>query len=308
MKNEKLYISGHNGLLGKAVLKCSKQEYRNIIHATKNELDLLDREAVSNFFIDNKPDLVINCAAKAGGILANKNSPFTFINENNLIQTNCINAAFEGNVKKFIFISSTCIYPKLVKQPMNEDSLLSGPFTEETQPYCIAKICGMEMLSSLYKQHNFQSASVLLPNLYGPGDHYGDSSNHVIPALIEKFITAKDRQYPKVDVWGSGSAIREFLYVDDAADGILFILENYNSDKPINLSSHTSISIKDLAFLIRDLTSFKGDIRFDHSKPDGAPIKVSDNTKIKSLGWKSKTSIEVGLKNTIKDYCERFMK
>ncbi len=306
MTNKKIYISGHNGLLGSSVLKKANTDYEDIITASREELDLMDLNQVEKFFLKNKPNYVVHCAAKAGGIMANKLDPYGYFNQNNIIQSNCINTAFKNNVEKFVFISSTCIYPKEAKQPMREEYLLTGPLSEETRPYCIAKIAGMELLSSLFRQHKFKSLSIMLPNLYGPNDHYGDDSNHVIPALIQRFVDAKENLKKSVVVWGSGQSIREFLYTDDAADGILFLMENYASDTPINLSSTENINIKDLALLIAEIIGYQGDIKFDSSKPEGAPKKISDSSKINSLGWKSKTPIENGLKKTIEDYYIRY--
>jgi GDP-L-fucose synthase len=306
MTNQKLFITGHKGLLGSSVLDEASQNYRNIVCASRDKLDLMNSVDVNEFFSKEKPKLVIHCAAKAGGIMANKNQPYTFLNQNNVIQSNCINAAFENGVEKFIFISSTCIYPMNVKQPMSESSIMTGPLSNETKPYCIAKIAGMELLSSLAIQHDFKSLSILLPNLYGPNDHYGDDSNHVIPGLIQRFVDAKETAKKSVTVWGSGTSVREFLFTRDAAKGIIFLLENFHSVDPINLSSTENITIKELAILIADIVSYPGEIKFDKSKPEGAPIKISDSTKIDSLGWKSETSIEQGLKETIDDYYQRF--
>ena len=207
-----------------------------------------------------------------------------------------------------MFVSTTCIYPKDVKQPMKEDDLLSGFFTKEMQPYCIAKTAGMEMISSLKHQNKFNGLNILLPNLYGPNDHYGDDSNHVIPALIEKFVNAKINQAASVNVWGSGTDVREFLHTSDAADGLIFLMKNYNSSSPINLSSEVNVSIKELAYTIAKIINYSGEIIFDTSMPEGAPIKVSDDSLINKLGWKSKITLAEGLQDVILDYCRRFSK
>lgn len=308
-KKEKIYISGHKGLLGSAMKEHLLNEgFTNILTATRNELDLTRQKEVEEFFNINKPSYVIHCAAKAGGIMSNIESPYDYINENLQIQNNSINSSFNNNVKKFIFASSTCIYPKKVKQPMKELDLLTGKFTPEFQPYSLAKLAGMEMLSSLRKQKGFDSISVLLPNLYGPGDHYGDDSNHVIPALIEKFVLATLEGSPQVEVWGSGKAVREFLNVRDASKGILFLLASHKKiEGPINLSSEKGIKIKDLAKIISKATGYKGKIVYDSTKPEGSLIKISDSNKIKALGWNPTISLEEGIEESIVDYKSRFL-
>lgn len=308
-KEDKIFITGHNGLLGSNLLKViSSRGYSNIIVADRQNLDLTNTEQVSNFFKLHSPKYIFHCAAKAGGIKANTDKPFDFISQNLLIQNNCILSAFENKAKKFLFVSTTCIYPKDVKQPMKEDDLLSGFFTKEMQPYCIAKTAGMEMISSLKHQNKFNGLNILLPNLYGPNDHYGDDSNHVIPALIEKFVNAKINQAASVNVWGSGTAVREFLHTSDAADGLIFLMKNYNSSSPINLSSEVNVSIKELAYTIAKIINYSGEIIFDTSMPEGAPIKVSDDSLINKLGWKSKITLAEGLQDVILDYCRRFSK
>ena len=305
--NDKIYIAGHSGLVGSAIVRqLEKRGFNNLLTYTHAELDLTNQKDVNDFFNREKPDYVILAAAKVGGIFANNTFPADFIYQNMMIEANIIHSAYQNEVKRLLFLGSTCIYPKEVKQPMKEEYLLTGPLSEETRPYCIAKIAGMELLSSLFRQHKFKSLSIMLPNLYGPNDHYGDDSNHVIPALIQRFVDAKENSKKSVVVWGSGQSIREFLYTDDAADGILFLMEKYDSDIPINLSSTENINIKDLALLIAEIIGYYGDIKFDSSKPEGAPKKISDSSKINSLGWKSKTPIENGLKKTIEDYYIRY--
>ena len=301
--NDKIFLTGHSGFLGKSIHNLLlKRNFSNVITAKSSELDLLNQNKVNKFIFDNKPKYIIHVAAKAGGILANKKFPADFIYKNIMMQSNVFKSALDCRVEKLIFISSTCAYPKEVKQPMKESYILSGKFTPEVAPYSLAKVTGMEMLKAFHEQHGFMSNSVMLPNLYGPGDHYGDLSNHVIPALIERFIKAKIQDLPKIEVWGTGKSIREFLHIDDAADGILYLLENCNIVDPINLSSKTNITIKELAVLIKKLTGYMGEIVFDSTKPEGAPIKISDDKLITSLGWSSKINFEIGLKNSIYDY------
>ena len=305
-KHSKILITGHSGLLGDALRNhLINLDYKNIICCSSKDANLLNQNQTETFFDQHKPDYVFHCAAKAGGIKANIDKPFVFINENLSIQTNCINAALKNKVKKFLFVSSTCVYPKHVDQPMKEEDILSGQFVNDLQPYCISKIAGMEQIKAINNQIKLPYISVLLPNLYGAGDHYGDNSNHVIPALVEKFVKSKLEKRDTVEIWGSGLAIREFLNTKDAADGLHFLMMNYNSGVPINLSSKTNVSIRQLATDIAKIISYQGSLIFDETKPEGAPKKISDNTKISALGWKSSISLETGLKIVIKDYLNR---
>tara|TARA_B100001057_G_scaffold499822_1_gene611976 strand:+ start:4848 stop:5783 length:936 start_codon:yes stop_codon:yes gene_type:complete len=302
-KEDKIFLTGHTGLLGKAIQKeLLNQNYENVITVSSKDLDLLNQKKVYEFFKEFKPKYVIHAAAKAGGILANKEFPADFLFNNLVMQSNVFRASLEAKVKKLIFISSTCVYPKNVSQPMKESDILSSGFTKEVEPYSLAKVTGMKMLKAFYDQYGFLSNSVLLPNLFGPGDHYGDLSNHVIPALVERFVKAEMNNSSSVEVWGSGDAIREFLHIDDAARGIIFILKKYKIVDPINLSSKSHISIKELALKIKFISGFNGDIIFNVSKPEGAPIKISDDKSISSLGWKPKIDFEEGLLRTIEDY------
>lgn len=308
-KNSKILITGHSGLLGNALQNhLADSDYKNIISCSSKDVNLLNQNQTETFFDDYKPEYVFHCAAKAGGIKANIEKPFDFINENLSIQTNCINAALKNKVKKFLFVSSTCVYPKNVNQPMKEEDILSGQFVNDLQPYCISKVAGMEQIKAINNQLKLPYISVLLPNLYGAGDHYGDDSNHVIPALIEKFVKSKLEKRDTVEIWGSGLAIREFLNTKDAAEGLHFLMMNYNSDLPINLSSKTNVSIRQLATKIAEIISYQGNLIFDETKPEGAPKKVSDNTKINALGWESKISLKTGLKDVVEDYINNYHK
>ena len=308
-KDDKILLTGHTGLLGKAIAKSFDEKgFKNIIKVSSNDLDLMNQEKVNDFFFKNRPKNDDHAAAKAGGILANKSCPADFIFNNLVMQNNVFKSTLDIGVKKLLFISSTCAYPKNVSQPMKESDILSGPFTDEVEPYSLSKVCGMRMLEAFHDQYNFQSNSVMLPNLYGPGDHYGDLSNHVIPALIERFVLAKKNREKSVEVWGSGNAIREFLYIDDAAGGIIFLLKNHNSVKPINLSSRESISISDLAYLIKEIVNYSGEVVFNASRPEGAPVKISDTELIDKLGWNPKINLRAGLKMSIDDYKRRFTK
>jgi GDP-L-fucose synthase len=304
---KKILLLGASGLLGSSVKSnLSNSGYTNVISPARSDLNLCNRLEVEAYFKKNTPDIVINCAAKAGGIQGNIDDPVSFIQDNLDIQNNTIIAASKTGCKKYIFISSTCIYPSESKQPMKEEYILTNKFTKGFEPYCIAKVCGNEMLLAYKKMNKLNSNTILLPNLYGPNDHYGDDSNHVIPALIERFINAKRNNLKQVEVWGSGNSIREFLYTEDAADGIIFLMENYDDPIPINLSSSVNISIKDLAITIKKITGYEGNIFFNTNKPEGAKVKISDNKKILSLGWQSSTSLENGLKKTVEDFLTRF--
>ena len=305
-KNSKILITGHTGLLGNALHDYLRSlDYKNIISCSTKDANLLNQNQTETFFDTYKPEYVFHCAAKAGGIKANIDKPFDFINENLSIQTNCINAALKNKVKKFLFVSSTCVYPKHVDQPMKEADILSGQFVNELQPYCISKVAGMEQIKAINNQLKLPYISVLLPNLYGVGDHYGDNSNHVIPALVEKFVKSKLEKRDVVKIWGSGLAIREFLNTKDAAYGLYFLMMNYNSGLPINLSSKTNVSIRQLATDIAEIISYQGKLIFDETKPEGAPKKISDNTKLSALGWESSINLKTGLKSVIKDYLNR---
>ncbi len=307
-KDSLIFITGHRGLLGSNLLNFLKNKgYSNILVASRDQLDLLNQNDVEIFLKSHQPEYIFHCAAKAGGIMGNKASPYDFIYNNLQIQNNIINTSYASGVKKLLFVSSTCVYPKNCPQPMKETDILSSKFTKDLQPYCLAKVAGAEMLEALYSQFNFASNTVLLPNLYGPGDHYGDDSNHVIPALIERFYNAKMNNLPEVIVWGNGSAIREFLYIDDASSGLLELMLNYDEVLPINLSSQDSLTIKELTEIISEEIKFSGKIIWDESKPEGAPIKKSDNTLVSSTNWKPKTKIIDGIRKTIHDFESRYV-
>lgn len=319
---EKILLTGSNGMVGNAIQKILKKQIynksileKNLLCPKRKELDLLDFEAVKSWFALNKPNTVIIAAAKVGGILANSSKPYDFIFENLRIETNLIEASRLFGVKKILFLGSSCIYPRLSKQPIKEEYLLESPLEETNQWYALAKISGIKLCESLNLQYGVEAISLMPCNLYGKGDNYNPETSHVIPALINKFYTAKEKNIKKVICWGTGHPLREFLYVDDLADACIFLLKNWQlnlSNSPLNKSSNRiywlnvgsgiEISIKDLAKKIAKIIGYQGDIIWDSSMPDGTPRKVLDISRIKSLGWKPKTNLEDGLEIAIKDF------
>lgn len=305
MKNNKtkIYVAGHNGMVGSScVRELVKQGYKNLIFENSNDLDLTNQNSVFNYLEKNRPDIIINAAAKVGGILENNNYPYEFLMENMLIQNNLINSAFKLNIKKFIFLGSSCIYPKFSKQPITEDCLLRGELEPTNEWYAIAKISGVKLIQSLRKQYNKQYVSLMPTNLYGPFDNFDLKSSHVLPALIRKFHEAKIENKNYIKIWGSGYPMREFLHVDDLSKAIIFFIEN-NFDKHIyNVGYGKEISIMDLALLIKDIVGFKGEIKNDTSKPDGTLRKLMDSSRVNMLGWYPKISLRDGIKSTYQWY------
>lgn len=321
-KGEKIFIAGANGLVGSSIKRelirsgYGKQSNKaNLLCPSRDELDLLNYEKLSKWFISNKPSVVIIAAAKVGGIFANSEEPFDFILHNLKIQTNIIELSWKNNVKKLLFLGSSCIYPKFSPQPINENYLLKDSLERTNEFYAIAKIAGIKMCQSLMIQHKFNSICVMPSNLYGPGDNYNLLNSHVIPALIRKFHDAKIRNLKEVICWGNGSPLREFLFIDDLAKACVFLLNNWNpvdeltidqlreeSSCIINVGSNDEINIKDLAKKIAIIFDFKGEIVWDKSKPNGTPRKKLDNSKLNSLGWSPKTNLNQGLEITINSY------
>ena len=294
--NSKIYITGHNGMVGSACWRALESKgYKNLIGYSSKELDLRDQRAVFNMLERNKPDAIIDAAAKVGGILANSNYPYEFLMDNMLIQNNLIKAAHELDVPKFIFLGSSCIYPKMATQPLKEEYLLTGPLEETNQWYAIAKISGVRLIEALRKQFNRDYVSLMPTNLYGPGDNYDLKTSHVLPAMLRKFHEAKDNNHSDVVLWGTGSSKREFLHVDDLANAVVFALENKLDRSMYNVGSGEEISIKDLASLIKNIVGFRGKIIWDNTKPDGTPRKLLDSTKINKLGWNSRININNGV-------------
>jgi GDP-L-fucose synthase len=305
---DKIYLAGHQGLVGSAIFRMlDDQGFSNIIVRTHKELDLTSQVEVNIFFQKEQPDYVILAAAKVGGIFANNNYPADFIYQNLMIQSNVIHASFLSNVKRLLFLGSTCIYPKAVEQPMKEDALLTGLLEPTNEPYAIAKIAGIKLCESYNRQHGTDFRSVMPTNLYGSGDNFYDKNSHVIPALIKRFHEAKISNNKDVLVWGTGNVLREFLYVDDMASASIFVLrvdkELYETNtKPmlshINIGSAEEISIRELAELIKSIVGFEGKIVFDTSKPDGPPRKFIDSSRISGLGWNPKTDLFEGITKT----------
>lgn len=297
-KSAKIYVAGHNGLVGSAVVRNLTQKgYSNIVGKSSKELDLTNQKDVMEFFENEKPEYVILAAAKVGGIHANNTYPAQFIYENLMIETNIIHSAYKCNVKKLLFLGSSCIYPKLCPQPIKEEYLLTGPLEETNEAYAIAKICGIELCKFYRRQYGCDFISAMPTNLYGINDNFDLASSHVLPALIRKFHEAKISGQKEVVLWGTGRPRREFLYVDDLADALCFLLENYSGESHVNIGSGVDLEIKELANIVKNIVGFEGEIVNDLSKPDGTPQKLLDVSFLKSLGWEYRTKIESGIKS-----------
>lgn len=295
-KNAKIYVAGHRGMVGSAILrKLQKEGFGNLIYKTSDELDLRNQAAVQSFFEIEKPEYVFLAAAKVGGIMANNTYRADFLYENLMIESNVIHQSYFHQVKKLLFLGSSCIYPKMAPQPLQEKHLLSGYLEETNEPYAIAKIAGIKLCESYRRQYGCNFISAMPTNLYGPNDNYDLKNSHVIPALIRKFHEAKVSQQPNVEVWGSGKPMREFMHVDDLADACLFLMNNYHEAEFVNIGTGEELSIGDLAQLIKEILNVKTDIKFDPSKPDGTPRKLMDSSKLKALGWSAKISLKQGL-------------
>jgi GDP-L-fucose synthase len=310
-KGSKIYIAGHNGLVGSAIKRnLEKKGFENLVYKTRKELDLMNEKAVRNFFEKEKPEYVFLAAAKVGGIVANRDYPADFIYQNLQIQNNVIHSSYLTGVKKLLFLGSSCIYPKFAPQPMKEEYLLTGELEFTNEPYAIAKIAGIKMCQSYNRQYGTNFIACMPTNLYGPNDNFDLESSHVLPAMIRKFHEAKENQNKDVVLWGSGSPKREFLYVDDLADACLFLMEKYNPSKKenekgeifLNIGTGEDLSIKELASIIKKVVGYKGKIIWDESKPDGTPRKLLDVSKIHNLGWKHKIDLETGIRKTYEWY------
>ncbi|MGN7808425.1 GDP-L-fucose synthase family protein [Flavobacterium sp. 22076] len=303
--NDKIYIAGHRGMVGSAILRQLKGKgYTNFVLKTSSELDLRNQQAVADFFAAEKPDYVFLAAAKVGGIIANNTYRGDFIYENLMIQNNIIHQSYLNNVQKLMFLGSSCIYPKMAPQPLKEEYMLTGELESTNEPYAIAKIAGIKMCDAYRDQFGCNFISVMPTNLYGPNDNYDLKNSHVLPAMLRKFITAKRNDDASVTIWGTGSPKREFLHADDLAEACLFLMENYNEQGLVNIGVGEDISILDLAALVKKVVGFEGEILTDTSKPDGTPRKLMDVSKLNSFGWKAKTSLEEGIQkvyNEIKD-------
>lgn len=305
INGKKVFVAGHKGMVGSAILRKLEGYDCEVLTASKQELDLRDQSQVRDWVCDQKPDLVFLAAAKVGGIHANDTYPGEFLYDNLMIQSNLIHAAKECNVKKLLFLGSSCIYPKFAEQPIPEEALLTGSLEPTNQWYAIAKIAGLKMCQAYRREYGCNFISAMPSNLYGIGDNFDLENSHVIPALIRKFHEAKEENHGEVVVWGSGKPLREFLYVDDLAEALIFLMENYSEEETINVGSGEDLTITDLATKVAVSVGFHNHIRFDPTKPDGTPRKLLDISRIKELGWESRTSIEEGLNITYQWFCQQ---
>jgi len=298
-KNSRIYVAGHRGLVGSAVLRALQARgYENLIVRTRAELDLTEQDPVRRFFASEKPDAVVLAAARVGGIHANNSRPAQFIRDNLLIQDNVIDAAYRSGVGKFAFLGSSCIYPRLAPQPIKEDYLLTGPLEPTNEWYAIAKIAGVKMCQAMRREYGFKAISLMPTNLYGPGDNFDLQDSHVLPALIRRTHEAKMRGDPTLVVWGTGTPRREFLHVDDLADAVLYLLQEYDAEPIVNVGWGEDVTIRELAEMIMSVTGFTGQLRFDASKPDGTPRKLLDVTRLTGLGWRPKVGLKQGIEQT----------
>lgn len=305
-RNSKIFIAGHRGMVGSAIVrKLESEGYTNLITKTSKELDLRNQQAVQSFFTNEKPEYVFLAAAKVGGIVANNTYRADFLYENLMIQSNVIRQSYENNVKKLLFLGSSCIYPKMCPQPIKEEYLLTGSLEQTNEPYAIAKIAGLKMCEAFRMQYGCDYISVMPTNLYGPNDNYDLKNSHVLPALMRKFYEAIKNGTPEVEIWGSGKPMREFLHVDDLADACYFLMNNYSGEGFFNIGTGVDLTIADLAQLIKEVSGYTGNLRFDPSKPDGTPRKLLDVTAIHNAGWKHRISLEQGVKMVWQEVTEK---
>ena len=296
-KDAKIYVAGHRGLVGSAIVRSlEKKDYTNIVVRTHSELDLTDQAAVNSFFETEKPEYVVLAAAHVGGINANRTYPADLIYINSMIQCNVIKASHDNRVKKLLFLGSSCIYPRMAPQPIKESALLTGPLEETNEAYAVAKISGMEMCKFFKRQYGDDFISCMPTNLYGPNDNFDLENSHVLPAMIRKFHDAKVAGAEYTELWGDGSPLREFLYVDDMADACVYLLENYSGEEHVNIGTGKEITIKELAETVRDIVGFKGEIRWNTDMPNGTPRKLCDVSKLHSIGWKEKVDLREGIR------------
>lgn len=294
--SDKIYVAGHRGLVGSAIVRnLEAKGYTNVIGRTHRELDLTSQQAVREFFEAEQPDVVVLAAAKVGGINANNTTPAEFAYENMQIQCNVIKCSHDYQVKKLLFLGSTCIYPRMAPQPIPEDALLTGPLEETNEAYAIAKIAGLEMCKFYKRQYGDDFISCMPTNLYGPYDNYDLSGSHVMPAMIRKFHDAKINNAPSVELWGTGTPLREFLYVDDMADACVFLLENYDGEQHVNIGTGREVTIKELAQTVQRVVGYQGEIVWNQDMPDGTPRKLTDVTKLHGLGWRHRIELEEGV-------------
>jgi GDP-L-fucose synthase len=304
-RDSRIFVAGHRGLAGSAIVRALRQSgYDNLILRTREQVDLTDAPSVDQLLQETSPDIVILAAAKVGGILANATSPADFIGDNLAIQLNVIRASHQHRVRKFVFLGSSCIYPKLAPQPIREEYILTGPLEPTNEWYAVAKISGIKLCQAYRQQHGFNAISLMPTNLYGPGDNFDPQASHVLPALIRKFHEAKVDRSPEVTIWGSGTPRREFLHVDDLASAVLFLAENYNSGEIVNVGTGEDLPISDLARLVGEVVGYSGNLVFDRSKPDGTPRKLLDVSRLRGMGWRHTIDLREGVLETYRWYLE----
>lgn len=300
---DRIYVAGHNGMVGSAICRKLRAEgYTNLILRSSQELDLRNQEAVEGFFTSERPDIVFLAAAKVGGIVANNTYRADFLYDNLMIEANVIHSAYRSDVRKLLFLGSSCIYPKFAEQPITEEALLTGNLEPTNEPYAIAKIAGIKLCEAYREQYGADFISAMPTNLYGPGDNYDLNNSHVLPAMIRKFLEAKAQGNAPVTLWGDGSPFREFLHADDLAAALVFLMHHYSEKQFINVGSGKEISIRDLALLIQSIVGHKGDICWDTSKPNGTPRKLMDSNKLFKMGWRPNISIDQGIRSTLNIY------
>jgi GDP-L-fucose synthase len=302
-----LYVAGHTGLVGSALCRrLARGGYRNVLTRPHRELDLSSQAAVEAFFEEHRPEYVFLAAARVGGIQANRTRPAEFIYENLAIEVNVIHAAWRHGVRKLLYLGSSCIYPKYAPQPIPESALLTGPLEPTNEPYAIAKIAGLKMCQAYRRQYGFPSICLMPTNLYGPGDNFDLETSHVLPALIRRFHEARERGAASVTLWGTGTARREFLHVDDLADAAVFLMERYEGDEPLNVGAGDDLTIRELAALVAEVVGYGGEIRFDPSMPDGTPRKLLDVSRLTALGWRPRIGLREGIEQTYRWYLEHW--
>jgi len=302
-QQSKIYIAGHRGMVGSAIhRRLTEKGFTNFVLRTSEELDLRNQQKVADFFKEQRPDYVFLAAARVGGIQANNTYRADFLYENLMIECNVIHQAYITGAKKLMFLGSSCIYPRLAPQPLKEEYLLQGKLEDTNEPYAIAKIAGIKLCENYRRQYNCNFITVMPTNLYGPNDNYNLSNSHVLPALIRKFHSAKENNEPSVEMWGTGTPLREFLHADDLGDACVFLMETYNGSQHVNIGTGTDITIKDLALLVKKVVGYNGDITHDLSKPDGTPRKLMDVSLLHSLGWRHKIGLEEGIRRVYEDF------
>lgn len=302
-KEEKIYVAGHRGMVGSAIVRdLEKKGYHNIVLRTSSALDLRRQNAVEDFFRQEKPDYVFLAAAKVGGIMANSKHPADFMYDNIILEMNVIRAAFENHVKKLLFLGSSCIYPRMASQPIKETALLSGSLEETNEAYALAKISGLKYCEYLNRQHETNYISAMPTNLYGPNDNYHPENSHVLPAMIRRFHEAKESHLESVTLWGTGTPLREFLYVDDLADACVFLMNHYTGNETVNLGTGKELTIQQLAELVKEVVGYPGAIQFDSEKPDGTPRKLLNVEKLTRLGWTYRTELKDGIALAYEDF------